>query len=160
MEIAEEQKKKKSKKKTASVLAAIGLVVALIQGGIKIGNFYTNKEPMHYFGDTAQYIDGLTHQEQQVLLSAFDINVPAGETEAYIRYFGKKEFSGNYTAYFVEFDDVKSFDSFYSANVHREPSINQTIGAKEDIYLIYAVRVTPAEKEEQLIAHLYEEFCD
>lgn len=147
------------KRITAGIIIFLaGLIISVVQNVAKFNDFVENKGPAHYFGDTAEYITDLNGPQQELLLSAFDVKIPDSEPEAYIRFFGKKEFSGKYTAYFIEFDDVDNPENFYSANAHREPSINETTGVKDDILLVYAVRVTPAEHEEQIIAHLYDEF--
>lgn len=150
------------KKKTTIgiVLSVVGLAVTIIQIVTKVGNFMENKTPEHYFGDTAQYIEKLSEEEQETLLTFFDVVIPPEENEAYVVSFGQKDYNGNYRAYFIEIDGVKDTEAFYAANAHREPSVNQTTGTKADVYIVYAERISLIDKEKHYIAQLFDKYME
>lgn len=160
-ECAAEQNKKKSKKKRGiTIFAVLGLLVTLVQGGLKIHDFYSNRELRHFFGDSAQYITDLSAEEQAELLQLYNVRIPESATDAYISAFGKAVQNGNYAVYFIEFDEVKSYQAFYDANTHRDPSINQTTNSDDDMYLVYAERVLPKEEGKQQYAELFDDYSE
>ncbi len=160
-ECAMEQNKKKSRKKHVfGIFTVLSLLVTLVQGGLKIHDFYKNKDPRHFFGDSAQYITDLTAEEQAELLRIYNVRIPESEKDAYISAFGKAEQNGNYCVCFIEFDGVDSFHAFYDANTHRDPSINQPTNIKDETHLIYAERIIPRDEDKQKYSELFDAYCD
>lgn len=154
----EETEKKSKKKRGITIFTVLGLLVTLVQGGLKIHDFYKNKELRHFFGDSAQYITDLSAEEQAELVEMYNVRIPETATDAYISAFGKAVQNGNYAVYFIEFDDVKNYQAFYDANTHRDPSINQTTNSDDDMYLVYAERVLPKDEEKQKYAELFDAY--
>lgn len=68
--------------------------------------------------------------------------------------------NGNYAVYFIEFDEVKSYQAFYDANTHRDPSINQTTNSDDDMYLVYAERVLPKDEGKQQYAEFFDDYSE
>lgn len=152
---------KDKKKIVPAAFTILGLLVTVVQIVTKVNDYAANKELLHFFGESAQYITDLSTEEQAELLAVFDIVVPEKEDGAYISAFGKIDYNENYSVCFIEFDSVDSYQAFYDSNKHREPSNNQTTNDKGDIYLTYAERITPASEEgKQNIAVLFEEYSE
>ena len=158
MENNEEIKREKENNTVVKFTAIAGVIILILLAVLRLADYVVNKEPEHYFGDKAQYIENITATEQEELLSAFNLVIPDEEKKAYIRYFGKMTFSENYTVYFVEFDGTESFDAFYSVNPNRQLWVNQTAGVKEDTYLTYAIKVLGEEQENHKYYKLFEDY--
>lgn len=158
----EETEKKRKKKRgiTISIFTILGLIVTITQAGMKIHDFYKKREMQHFFGDSAQYITDLSADEQAELLQIYNVTIPESEKDAYISAFGKAEQNGNYCVCFIEFDGVDSYQAFYDANTHRDPSINQTTNIKGETHLIYAERILPRDKEKQKYSELFDSYSE
>ena len=160
-ECATEQNEKKSRKKRGiTIFTVLGLLVTLTQAGLKIHDFYKNREMRHFFGDSAQYITDLSAEEQAELLQIYNVRIPESEKDANISAFGKAEQNGNYCVCFIEFDGVDSFRAFYDANAHRDPSINHSTNSDDDMYLIYAERIMPKDEEKQHFSELFDSYSE
>lgn len=158
-ELIDETKKKNGVMK---LLRFIGIAAMILGIGLKLYDFYANREMRHFFEDR-YCITELTKEEQSMVLSVFDVVIPENETTACISAFGKRE-----EIYFIEFDSVKNNQNFYNANKHRIGengisglSVNETTNDNGDHYLTYAEYVFPhSEVEKQRIADLYSELSE
>lgn len=157
MKNIEEVNQEKNKGTTVKFISVIGILLVVIAAVIRLVDYAFENKYEHYFGDKSQYIENITPEEQDKLLSAFHIVIPDEEKKAYIKYFGKMTFSENYNIYFVEFDGVESFDAFYSVNPNRQSWVNQTAGVKENIYLTYAIKILGDDQETEKLYRLFEE---
>ena len=152
----------KKNNKTLVLLRFIGIAAMILGIGLKLYDFYANREMRHFFEDR-YCITELTKEEQSMVLSVFDVVIPENETTACISTFGKRE-----EIYFIEFDSVKNNQNFYNANKHRIGengitglSVNETTNDNGDHCLTYAEYVFPhSEVEKQRIADLYSELSE
>lgn len=77
-----------------------------------------------YDGIDLEICHTLTKEEQEKLLTAFDINVPENEKDIRIYRFGRityyssKKTTINKYKYFIEIDGVKDYFAFYEANTY------------------------------------------
>jgi len=158
MKEKDELKDLAKRRKVVTLLRFIGIAATIIGIGLKLYDFYANKELRHYF-ENANCITSLTSDEQDMILSAFDIVIPKEETDAFVSAFGK---SKDYI-YFVEFDSVKNNQNFYASNIHRIEengisgrSVNETTNDNGEFYLTYAENIFPRDNsEKQRIVDLY-----
>lgn len=159
MENNEEIKQEKEKNTVVKFTAVAGVIILILFAILRLVDYIVSKEPEHYFGDKAQYVENISATEQEELLSAFFLVIPEEEEKAYIRYFGKMIFGDNYTVYFVEFDGVDNPEAFYAVNTNRQLWINQTAGVNENTYLTYAIKVLGEEQENHKYYKLFENYA-
>jgi len=153
----------KKNNKTLILLRFIGIAAMILGIGLKLYDFYANKEIRHCF-KAEQSITELTAEEQNMILSAFNVVIPENETDAYISAFCRREEH----LYFIEFDLVNDNQNFFDANKDRTGgigkqglSVNEILNEKSGYYLTYAEYVFPsAPSEIHRIADLYSELLE
>ncbi len=162
-----------------TILIATAVVAVLLFAWIVSLNKTSPHRLSHYYKDNVEEITDLTTEEQQKLLEVFQIIIPDTETEAYICSFQKVSQGQNICPYLIEFDNVKSYENFYKANIDRKISdnvidnisLNQMYGAMEqdgvddyynvgdgdtEHYLTYGLLIIKNEENE--ISALFEEY--
>lgn len=95
-------------------------------------------------------LSGFTQEDEQKILSAYDLHIPESESDAHIVSFIKGSRNEKITSYIIEIDGVKDEEGFYSANSHRslEKAVNE-LDTRENgkkYYITYHERVTEGSK--------------
>ena len=168
----------KKTKIIVSIVVAFGALLTVIRNALMSESYINYSSQIKHFWDSGtEYITDLTAEEQAELLTAFNVVIPAEETEAYISAFGKYESEEYLHFYVIEFDSVNSYKAFYriGENGLTGLSDNQSLAltdnqlengyfseptdGKTDYYLTYTESVDLRFNEDKLhIAELYEEY--
>ena len=108
---------------------ALIVIVAGI-GGFFVYGKINDDVSVHYLvqlrGDE-KILSGFTPEDEQKILSAYDLYVPQGEGDAHVAAFIKGSRNEGITSYIIEIDGVKDAEAFYAANAHRslEKAVNE-----------------------------------
>ena len=106
----------------AKIALLIGILAFLAFGRIR--DHFSVHHLVQLRGDE-EIISEFTPEEEQKVLDAFDVKIPANETGARLSSFMHKRMNEKVSSYVIEIDGVEDYDAFFRANSGR--SLGQSV---------------------------------